>query len=86
MTGTDPTPVQEMETLLKELLREVRKLKSGYQDLQAENDRLRKEISEAKSGPAASLLGNGSAERLALRQQIMGLIEKIDKHLPGGTP
>lgn len=75
-----------MEALLKELLREVRKLKAGHQDLQTENERLRREMAETKAGPAQeSLFGNGSAERLALRQQIMGLIEKIDKHLPGGN-
>ncbi len=77
------SPITETEELLRELLREVRKMKADLSALRIENDRLRKELASKESEPAGDLFGNGSAERIALRQQIMGLIDKIDKHLTG---
>lgn len=77
------SPVTETEELLRELLREVRKMKADLSTLRVENDRLRKELALRDSEPAGDLFGNGSTERMALRQQIMGLIDKIDKHLTG---
>lgn len=87
MSETDSTPSQETELLLRELLREIRKMKAGYTTLQQQNERLRQEIIEAKQVQTQDELplGGGTTERLALRQQIMGMIEKIDKHLPGAT-
>lgn len=77
------SPVQQTEELLRELLREVRKMKADMSSLRLENERLRSELSNRGSEPTGDLFGNGSAERIALRSQIMGLIDKIDKHLTG---
>jgi hypothetical protein len=77
------SPITETEELLRELLREVRKMKADLSSLRLENDRLRKDLASRESEPAGDLFGNGSAERFALRQQIVGLIDKIDKHLTG---
>jgi predicted nucleic acid-binding Zn-ribbon protein len=83
MSDHSNSPLLETEELLRELLREVRKMKSDISSLRQENDRLRKELAANDSKPAGDLFGNGSAEKIALRQQIMVLIEKIDKHLTG---
>jgi predicted nucleic acid-binding Zn-ribbon protein len=77
------SPLLETEELLRDLLREVRKMKSDVSSLRQENERLRNELATRENSSAGDLFGNGSTERMALRQQIMGLIEKIDKHLTG---
>ncbi len=77
------SPLLETEELLRDLLREVRKMKSDLSSLRQENDRLRKELAATQSKPTSDLFGNGSTEKIALRQQIMVLIDKIDKHLTG---
>jgi regulator of replication initiation timing len=83
MSDHSNSPILETEELLRELLREVRKMKADTASLRLENDRLRKELAQRDSEPAGDLFGNGSTEKIALRQQIMGLIDKIDKHLTG---
>jgi hypothetical protein len=83
MNDQSNTPLLETEELLRELLREVRKMKSDVSSLRQENERLRKELATRETEPASDLFGNGSAEKIALRQQVMSLIDKIDKHLTG---
>jgi len=85
MSDPNQTSIQKTEVLLRELLREVRKLKSENKELTREVQQLRKEAAERPASAKSGLLGNGSTDQLALRQQIMSLIEKIDKHLPGGA-
>jgi cell shape-determining protein MreC len=77
------SPLLETEELLRDLLREVRKMKSDLSSLRQENERLRNELATRENTSASDLFGNGSAEKIALRQQIMVLIDKIDKHLTG---
>jgi len=83
MSDHSNSPVHETEELLRELLREVRKMKADMSGLRLENERLRNELATRETDHTGDLFGNGSAERIALRQQIMGLIDKIDKHLTG---
>lgn len=83
MSDYSNSPVHETEELLRELLREVRKMKADLDGLRSENERLRTQLATRETDHTGDLFGNGSAERLALRQQIMGLIDKIDKHLAG---
>jgi regulator of replication initiation timing len=83
MSDHPNSPLIETEELLRDLLREVRKMKTDVTSLRLENERLRNELASRGTEPAGDLFANGSTEKMALRQQIMSLIEKIDKHLTG---
>jgi len=85
MSEPNLTSIQQTEVLLRELLREVRKIKSENVELTKEVQRLHKEMADRPTSAKSGLLGNGSTDQIALRQQIMSLIDKIDKHLPGGA-
>ena len=85
MSEPNLTSIQQTEVLLRELLREVRNIKSENAELTKEVQRLRKVVAERLAATKSGQLANGSTDQIALRQQIMSLIEKIDKHLPGGT-
>lgn len=82
MSDQSKSPLLEME-LLRDLLREVRKMKMDVSSLQLENERLQKELMSRATETASNLFANGSTEKMALRQQITSLIEKIDNHLTG---
>jgi hypothetical protein len=87
MSDTNKHGLHTTEELLHELLSEVRKMKSDYRQLHIENERLKHELNQITSTPAQSgddLFAMNSAEKMAFRQKVMGLIERIDKHLPGG--
>jgi regulator of replication initiation timing len=90
MSDTNKQILHTTEELLHELLSEVRKMKSDYRQLQSENERLKVELKN--SIPSINGTSNGddlfamnSAEKMAFRQKVLGLIERIDKHLPGGA-
>jgi predicted nucleic acid-binding Zn-ribbon protein len=83
MSDQSKSPLLETEELLRDLLREVRKMKMDVSSLQLENERLQKELMSRATETASNLFANGSTEKMALRQQITSLIEKIDNHLTG---
>jgi len=83
MSDHSNSPLHETEELLRDLLREVRKMKADVSSLQFENERLRKDLTSRATESSSDLFANGSTEKMALRQQITSLIEKIDKHLTG---
>lgn len=83
MSDHSNSPLHETEELLRDLLREVRKMKADVSSLQFENERLRKDLTSRATESSGDLFANGSTEKMALRQQITSLIEKIDKHLTG---
>jgi hypothetical protein len=58
-------------------------MKADVSSLQFENERLRKDLTSRATESSSDLFANGSTEKMALRQQITSLIEKIDKHLTG---
>jgi regulator of replication initiation timing len=88
MSDTNKNAIQITEELIDEVLKEVRRMKSDIKLLQSENERLRNELNKTRgSGTTQNgeMFGMNSAEKLALRQKVLGLIERIDKHLPGGA-
>jgi len=88
MSDTNKNGLLITEELLDELLIEVRRMKSDYYQLQSENERLKNEINKTRASTSSQndeIFAMNSAEKLALRQKVLGLIERIDKHLPGGA-
>ncbi len=71
----------QTEALLQELLEEVRRLKADYRALQAENERLKTILHDKTTVAMGDLFQQSTNEHLAMRQQIMTLISKIDQHL-----
>lgn len=89
MSDTNKNDLQITEELLSEVLMEVRRMKSDFHLLESENERLKNELNKTKTSGSSQngeIFGMNSAEKLALRQKVLGLIERIDKHLPGGAP
>jgi len=74
-------PKEEFNTLVSQLNREFKKLRQRCQSLEEENGHLRKQLEEANNADDDAFSHLSETERYVLRQQIMGLINKIDQHL-----
>ncbi len=74
-------PTEEFNSLLAQVNREFRKLRQRCMTLAEENRQLHhqlEEINRSEEDPFGRL---SETERYVLRQQIKGLIDKIDQHL-----
>ncbi len=76
---------ETFETRLEQIQREFRKLRQKNDILAKENERLRGEIDHLKRGNSIPDDQFSETERIAIRQQIIGLIEKIDQYLDEST-
>lgn len=74
-------PKEEFNTLVSQLNREFKKLRQRCQSLEEENSHLRKQLEEASRTDDDAFSHLSETERYVLRQQIKGLINKIDQHL-----
>lgn len=69
------------DNLLDQIVREFKKLKNKNQTLNEENARLRQKLAQLTEAEQLPLGQLSDTERLTLRQQINGIIEKIDQYL-----
>lgn len=56
-------------------------LRGQVRELEKENERLQNKLEEIQDGQTDIFSAMTEAERIAMRQQIQGLISKIDQHL-----
>lgn len=73
---------QLIDSQIEQIIREFKKLRQKIEILTEENERLKKELNllkESSHGLQNEKLSD--AQRLAMRQQINGLIDKIDRYL-----
>ena len=71
---------ERFQLLLNQLRKHLTQLKKVNGELLDENRRLKEKL-EKKKEESDVFAGLADSERIALRQQIDGLIAKIDKHL-----
>ncbi len=76
---------ETFETRLEQIQREFRKLRQKNEILAKENVRLRSELDQLKQGNSIPEDQFSETGRIAMRQQIIGLIEKIDQYLDEST-
>ena len=76
---------ETFETRLEQIQREFRKLRQKNDILTEENKRLRSELDRLKQGNSIPDDQFSETERIAMRHQIIGLIEKIDQYLDEST-
>lgn len=69
------------DNLLDQIVREFKKLKNKNQTLNEENARLRQKLAQLTEAEQLPLGQLSDTDRLSLRQQINGIIEKIDQYL-----
>lgn len=67
--------------LLDQIREEVDSLKDRLKELQKENSQLRQKLEEIQNSQTDIFSAITESERLAFRQQVLGLISKIDDHL-----
>ena len=85
MTATDNTDLHSIKKKLDSIQREVGLLKDQNKKLSEENKRLREQISDIQKGQMDIFQTLTEKDRIALRQQIMRYIEKIDSYLQPET-
>ncbi len=71
----------KFKELLQQINEEVSVLKNTIRQLKRENAGLKTKLEEARSEQTDIFSAINESERLAMRQQIMHLVEKIDQHL-----
>lgn len=69
------------DNLLDQIVREFKKLKNKNQTLSEENARLRQKLARLTETEQLPLAELSETDRLTLRQQINGIIDKIDQYL-----
>ena len=78
-------PVAKQSERFRELLNsideEVSGLKAQIKELKKENEKLKTKLSEARDKQTDIFSAISESERLAMRQHIQGLVNKIDNHL-----
>ena len=72
---------QKFKALLSEIDDEVALLKQQIKDLKKENTSLVKKLEDLRGKQTDIFSAITESERLAMRQQVKGLISKIDNHL-----
>ncbi len=74
-------PKEEFDSLVAQLNREFRKLRQRCLTLKQENEQLRRELEQAGQKDTGAFDHLPETGQYVLRQQIRGLINKIDHHL-----
>ena len=74
-------PREEFNALLAQVNREFRKLRQRCKTLEEENRQLHHQLDEINRSDEDPFGHLSETERYVLRQQIKGLIDKIDHHL-----
>lgn len=69
------------EKLLNQIRTQVTYYKKTNKELRRENDLLRNKMSDMQKNQSDIFSSIGESERIAMRHQVNGLIEKIDKYL-----
>ncbi|WP_018126352.1 hypothetical protein [Balneola vulgaris] len=72
---------ERFRELLESISEEVAGLKNEVKELKRENAKLRSKLVEAQDKQTDIFSAINESERLAMRQHINGLIQKIDHHL-----
>ena len=72
---------ERFKQLLESIGEEVNGLKQEIKELKRENSKLKTKLEEARDKQTDIFSAINESERLAMRQQIQGLIRKIDNHL-----
>jgi regulator of replication initiation timing len=70
-----------IEKLLKEIQEGIVQLNEENKSLNKENKRLRDQLKKVHQGQSDIFSVLADKDRIALRRQIAGLIDKIDQHL-----
>lgn len=73
--------IRELKKKFDKIKREVSILKDQNKSLREENKRLKEQLDHIQRGQQDIFQTLSEKDRLAMRQQILGLIEKIDAHL-----
>jgi predicted nucleic acid-binding Zn-ribbon protein len=73
--------IASLEQLLTEIRDGIQQLNDENTDLRKENKRLREQLKKVHQGQSDIFSVLADKDRIALRRQIAGLIEKIDNHL-----
>ena len=72
---------ERFRQLLEAIGEEVNGLKQEIKELKRENSKLKTKLEEVRDKQTDIFSAINESERLAMRQQIQGLIRKIDNHL-----
>ncbi len=72
---------ERFRQLLEAIGEEVNGLKQEIKELKRENSKLKAKLEEARDKQTDIFSAINESERLAMRQQIQSLIQKIDHHL-----
>ena len=73
--------IPELKKKFDEIKKEMRLLKEQNKSLKEENKKLKDQLDHIQRGQRDIFQTLSEKERLAMRQQILGLIDKIDSHL-----
>ncbi len=72
---------ETFQKLLDQIRTQVQRLKKQNKDLNRENLKLKSKLNELQKDQADIFSNISESERIAMRHQVAGLIEKIDKYL-----
>ena len=72
---------EKFKILLSQIDEEVKALKSEIKELKKENSKLVTKLEDLRGKQTDIFSAISESERLAMRQQVQGLISKIDNHL-----
>lgn len=72
---------ETFQKLLDRIRTQVQHLKKQNKDLNRENLKLKSKLNELQKDQADIFSNISESERLAMRHQVSGLIEKIDKYI-----
>lgn len=72
---------ETFEKLLNQIRTQVLYYKKSNKELKRENDLLRTKMSDMQKNQSDIFSSIGESERIAMKHQVNGLIEKIDKYL-----
>lgn len=72
---------QRFRALLAQIDEEVNALKQEIRELKKENAKLVSKLEELRGKQTDIFSAISESERLAMRQQVLGIIAKIDNHL-----
>lgn len=72
---------ETFQKLLDQIRTQVQHLRKQNKDLNRENLKLKSKLNELQKDQADIFSDISESERLAMRHQVSGLIEKIDKYL-----
>ncbi|MBO6571990.1 MAG: hypothetical protein JJ892_02380 [Balneola sp.] len=72
---------ERFRELLGEINEEISELKNEIKELKRDNSKLQTKLTEARDKQTDIFSAINESERLAMRQHIQGLVQKIDNHL-----